>query len=342
MTTLSRRFTEASEGAFSIEIPDGWEAQAGVVRVGDARPWYRARSVGGGAELRVVDPRWPLSFLDAPFGFMPFPMPGVVARGYVPPPPFAEEYAHAFSRERGARRIEVTSVRSAEGIIADDPRPDARARAAQMLQLGAELGGVEFVCPDANARGLVDVCTLRMPGPFGLIWTPFVTALMAPMASWPHALATMLHVVRSYRADPLWERRRQQVQSAQHEAAMESIRVGTAVMNMQAQSGMSAIQAHAQRAAISHDAFTSAGDAQVRGWQSQQASLDESHRRAVNVIREEVDLYDSSTNTVLRGAPAGFQSYWTDGEGVVASRGHESPDPTRMRPLEDLDRLRRG
>lgn len=343
MTTQARRFIEPSEGAFSIEVPEGWSAQAGVLRVGsDARPWYRVMSPGGGAELRAVDPRWPLSFIEIPFGFMGFPMPGVVPRPYVPAVAFAEEYGRAFASERGARRLEVTARKSAAELMADDPRADARARVEAMLRMGAELAGIEFRCPDAGLSGRVDVLTLRMHGPAGLVWSPFVSATMAPTASWPHALATMVHIARSNRANPAWQQGQQQLQNAQHEATMESLRVGGEILRMQGRSGMEAIRAHAQRAAISAEGFASAGDAQMQGWRAQQGSMDESHRRAVNAVREEVDLYDGSTGAVLRGAPAGFESYWTDGEVVVASRGHESPDPTRMRPLEDLDTRRRG
>jgi hypothetical protein len=68
---------------------------------------------------------------------------------------------------------------------------------------------------------------------------------------------------------------------------------------------------------------------------------DERQRRAVNAVREEVDLYDPATGQVYRGAPAGYATYWTDGaERVVASAGHDNPDPTRFTQAEDLDELR--
>lgn len=343
MTTQARRFIEPSEGAFSIEVPEGWSAQAGVLRFGsDAKPWYRVQSPGGGAELRAVDPRWPQTFLEIPFGFMGFPFPGAVPRPYVPAVAFAEEYARAFANERGARQLVVTARKSAAELMADDPRPDARARVDAMLRMGAELAGVEVRCPDAGLCGRVDVLTLRMHGPAGLVWSPWITAMTAPADAWPHALATMLHIARSYRANPAWQQGQTRLQNAQHEAAMESIRTNGEILRMQGQSGMEAIRAHAQRAAISAEGFAAAGDAQMQGWRAQQGSIDESHRRAVNAVRDEVDLYDGATGTVLRGAPAGFDGYWTDGDVVVASKGHESPDPTRMRPLEDLDARRRG
>ncbi len=337
------RFTEPGEGAFSLVVPEGWRVESGLVRNGnDARPWYRVLSPGGGAELRGSDPRLPHWFSASPFAFMGMPQPGVAVRPYVPAAAFAMEYAHHFARERGAQTVNPTGTRSTEAILRGDPDPERRAKSEMLLRQGAELAGVTFTCPDRGLSGLVDVMNLRMPGPAGLMWAPFITAMAGPSDAWPHVEATLLAIAQSYLTSPAWQRFQSQMQQAQHEATMESLRVGSEILRMQAQSGMEAIHAHAQRAHISAQTSAEVSAMQSQSWQRQQDASDEAQRRAVNAVRETVDLYDPATGQVYRGAPAGFTSYWTDGaDRVVASTSHENPDASRFTQATDLDDLHR-
>jgi hypothetical protein len=334
------RFVEPTEGAFALTVPATWRAQAGVVRDGaEARPWYRVLSPGGGAELRGSDPRVPLAFVDPSTAMIPvMPMPGLALRPYAPPRFFAEEYARHYARESGATTFALTGLRDAEALLRDDPRPASRPRLTSMLQMGAAFAGVEFALPDLGRRGLVDVLTLAMPGPLGLRWSPIVTTLVGPAAEWDHVKATLLAICQSYETSPAWQQMQSQASAMGHQMAMETIATGSRIMAMQARSGMEAIQAHAQRARIAADASAAAGDAQMAGWRAQQASGDEQHRRAVNAVRETVDVYDPASGQVFRGAPAGFATWWTDGaDRVVGSTESENPDAARLRRAVDLD-----
>lgn len=337
------RFTEPTEGAFTLIVPEGWRVEGGLVRNGtDARPWYRVLSPGGGAELRGSDPRLPHWFSASPFGFMGMPQPGTVMRPYVPAAAFAMEYAHHFARERGAQTVTPTGARTTETILHGDPNLERRARTEALLHQGAELAGVTFACPDRGLSGLVDVLNLRMPGPAGLMWAPFVTALVGPSDAWARVEATLLAMAHSYVTSPAWQRFQSQMQQAQHEATMDSLRVGSEILRMQAQSGMEAIHAHGQRAHLAAQTNAEVSAMQSESWRRQQDASDEAQRRAVNAVRETVDLYDPATGQVYRGAPAGFATYWTDGaDRVVASDSHENPDASRFTEATNLDDLHR-
>ena len=153
--------------------------------------------------------------------------------------------------------------------------------------------------------------------------------------------ASLLQIAHTYTADPAWQQQVGAMQQAQHQAAVDSIAAGTRVLQMQAQSGMEAIRAHAQHAQMSAMASAESDAMRADGCREQQASDDERQRRAVNAVRETVDLYDPASRQVYRGAPAGYATLWTDGaDRVVASEGHENPDPTRFTPRESLDELR--
>jgi len=335
------RFVDPVEGSFSITHPEGWRASGGIVRDGSVpRPWYRVQSPGGGAELRGSDPRVP-SFVDpstSVMGMMGMPMPGVALRPYTPPGFFAAEYARHLARELGATGFQPTGHRDVETMLREDPRPESRPKVYAMLQQGAELAGVTFDLPDIDRRGLVDVLTLRMPGPMGLTWVPFVTVLVGPAREWEHVKATLLAICRSYATNPAWQQMQTQMQNAQHQMAMDSIETGNRILRMQAQSGMEAIAAHAQRANISAQASQEVGAMNTDAWRAQQASGDEMHRRAVNGVRETVDVYDPASGNVYRGAPAGFATWWTDGaDRVVGSTGNDNPDATRFTQAVDLD-----
>ncbi len=336
------RFVEPAEGAFSLSVPEGWAVMGGVSRAPGASPtpWYRVVSPNGGAELRSGDPRMPPSFIDPRYGVMGmFPMPGAVPRPYEPAAHFAEGYARQLARERGASAFVVSAWRDVDTVLADEARPDVRARAVSLVQQGADLAGVAFACPDKAESGVVDVITLRMMLPTGLVWMPFFTATIGPAATWPHARATLLHIAFSKQENPEWQKLQSDLQQAQHQMAMDTIATGSRVMQIQAQSGMESIAAHAHRAHIAAQANAEASDAQARGWQAQQRADDERQRRAVNAVRETVDLYDPASGRVYRSAPAGFDTYWTDGvDRVVASDARDNPDPTRLTELHDLDR----
>lgn len=196
----------------------------------------------------------PPAFLAPSYGAMGMPLPGVVLRPYAPPEVSAEEYARHFARETGAAAFAVTGVRDPEAILRDEPRPESRPRMQAMVQQGAALGGVAFECPDRGRCGLVDVFTLRMADFMGMNWSPFVTALIGPAAQWPHVRATLLQVARSYTADPAWQQRQSQASQASHQAVMASIETGNRILQIQAQSGMEAIRAHAQRAGMAAQA----------------------------------------------------------------------------------------
>lgn len=336
------RFTEPTEGAFTLALPPGWTVQAGVARgpLGP-RPWYRALSPGGTAEVRGSDPRVPQSF-TVPAGPMMMPLPGMILRPYAPPHAFAEEYAHNFARDLGASSLTVTGVRDLEAMLHDDPRPESRSNARTLVQSGADYGGISFTAqtPQRPLRGVVDVVTLRMPGPVGMTWSPIVTALVGPVEGWPHARATLLHIAHSYTTNDAWQRTQSQLSAMQHQATMESIETGNRILRMQAQSGMEAIGAHAQRAHIAAQTSAEVTAMQSQAWQQQQASGDEQQRRNVNAIRETVDVYDPSSGQVFHGAPAGFTTWWTDGaDRVVGSTGYENPDPARYTQAVDLDEV---
>lgn len=336
------RFVEPTEGAFSLTHPEGWRASGGLVRGGPMpRPWYRLLSPGGSAELRGSDPRVP-SFVDPSTGMMfgmPLPpMPNVAPRPYTPAWAFAAEYARHLARELGATGFQQTGARDAETMLRDDPRPDSRPRVMMMLQQGAEFAGLTFDLPDLDRRGLVDVLTLRIPGPMGLWWVPFITTLVGPAREWEHAKAMMLSICHSYATTPAWQQMETMRQNASHQMVMDNIATGNRILNMQAQSGMEAIAAHAQRAQISAQAHQDVSAMHMDSWRAQQASGDEVHRRSVNAVRETVDLYDPASGAVYRGAPAGFTTWWTDGaDRVVGSTSHDNPDPTHLTQAVDLD-----
>lgn len=333
------RFTERTEGAFTLVLPADWSAQSGVVRGAmDPRPWYRVLSPGGTAEVRGSDPRVPKAFVASPYGFPMMPMPGIVPRPYVPPEVFAEEYARAFAHELGAQAFVRTGVRDVEAMLAGDARPTTRPRTQTLLAQGAAMAGVSFACPDRGISGIVDVCTLRVDSPMGLVWMPIVTALRGPTEAWPHAQVTLRGIAQSYETSPAWQQGVVTTQRQQHHDAMAAIETGNQILRMQAQSGMEAIHAHAQRAHMAAQTAAEVDALRDQGWRAQQAANDERQRRAVNAVREAVDLYDPSTGEVFRGAPAGYASWWTDGASVVVgSHGDENPDAARLRPLEDLD-----
>ena len=51
------RFTEPTEAAFSLLLPEGWHVEGGVARgTSEPRHWYRVLSPGRGAELRRGKP----------------------------------------------------------------------------------------------------------------------------------------------------------------------------------------------------------------------------------------------------------------------------------------------
>lgn len=343
------RWREPQWGAFSLVVPEEWKVDGGVVDGGsEKRKWFRLRSPGGRAELRAVDPRLPLWFVEpswsmSPFG-APWAMPGVPVRPCVAPEVFADEYVRGFAVERGDPGVTPERARTTEEILAEETDPEKNYKLRHLLQLGALLGGVDVSLRASGQMCRVDVLCLRMPSAMGVLWAPLVTAMAGPAESWREVSSTLRALAKSFTANPDFDRFVAENQRAHHEAVMSSIATNTAIATMRHQSAMEAIHAQGERARISADTNAAVSQLQFDAWRENSARQDEMHRRAVNAVRETVDVVDPSTGVIYTGAPAGFETYWTDSatHTVIATNTHENPQTGRFTEAIDLDRLPRS
>lgn len=321
-----QRFVEPSEGAFQLWLPDGYRAEGGVLRgAHEPRPWYRVESEGGGAELRSGDPTLVPSFF-APSGPMMFPMPGVVLAPVAHPMAFAEHYARGWGA-RFSANLRVVSTRDAALLRAERPDAAAQGRFDQMLAMGCLAGGVVALDDALGWCFEVDVFVVAVTGVMGTQWSPFVTGRRGRSAAWAHIRASLVAIERGATPNPRWQAMVQQTQQIQHAMQRENIETQGRIANVYAQMGRDAIAAHAARASASHQNMQAMHDASRAAWAAEGARSDDAQRDRVLQIRDEVDLVDPQGGGVFRGAPAGFDRYWSDGHGTVVAGGHEAPGP---------------
>jgi hypothetical protein len=214
-----QRLTDSSsEHAFTVEVPQGWQSSASLLRHGPVDIVYlaTARSPDGTITLFLNDPDVPVFSL--PNDLLAF---GGFREGMQYSPGFGlvtivgryltgDQFAVEWGRRRLAREcqnVEVTQVR---------PLPEE----STMLDFGFYTGGpqVSILAGDASfsctARGAKQVGYLfaattqvMMPGGYG-IWTVGpVTGFVAPEARAGEAAELLIHLATSLRIDDDWAQR---------------------------------------------------------------------------------------------------------------------------------------
>jgi hypothetical protein len=303
------------EGAFTVNVPQGWQVSGGTTRSSaiDARQSLRATSPDGLSHLLLGDPDLiPREVPNRLLGYAgvregqtmkgPWGGPLLIAR-YQTGEQFARSYA---SRLCAAPQITSSNV-----------VPDAtRQLTAKAVEYGraqgapaqAWVGEVTFRC--GTQTGYLRASTVMAGSPAGAqVWG--VLELSGFMVADPSEVAfaryILNNIIGSIQMNPQWEARQ----------AQTTRDVSGAVTRAQQQMAASIAQ-HAREQA-SHDQIDV-----MSGWEARNKSLDASRQRRDEAFRGTVtanDTYTGSSHTVNND----YIYYWTRSDGSIAGTMTDTP-----------------
>jgi hypothetical protein len=277
--------TDPNEGAFSVQMPRGWQNQAFQVRPYDqVRSVVNSRSPDGSVYLFLGDPNLP-TFMDPSQmygGMMPFGNPLSQVHPYIPADAFFSQYAQQrFGQSPG---FQINSA-GPNPMLERAAHEKARQRGMNVWVTSISIS-FQFSDNGTPVNGLLHGLNIS----FGNIWVPDVSGILT--TGDPAQYNEMLmHMSASYQTSAQWR----QQQDNLHAQRMNQI-------NANHQSAMASMQAgHAARM----DAIQQFGAANTQMWQERQSQNDAMHQSFIDSIRQTpASVYDSGAS----GSP-GYTDY---------------------------------
>jgi len=205
------RYTDSAEGAFSMEVPVGWQIRGGMYRFGylDVRWMMDARSLDGKVILRVDDPNVPPYVLPGPHsgsaGHMAVKpqLYQMMVANYQAAQPFAEAYA----RHRFAGVCKSLVPRTADW--------NPTLPAAWNVAAGSKVtqATVAFDCATSEGPRIVKVFARNtlVAGGEGLWQADPIVSLIAVPDEAPLAQSMIQRMIDSWQANPDWLKHQQQM-----------------------------------------------------------------------------------------------------------------------------------
>jgi hypothetical protein len=283
-----QRFSDPNEGAFELEMPQGWKVSGGTVRHNalQYRGWASAISPDGATVLGINDPT-EQSYATPMYGF---PAGSIYNGGggtsYLVAP---YESGVQFAMSWGSKKLQplCTSIK----VTAKNARLDLTQQINALspsMGVSHDFGEATFGCEKSGMPMTAYVfasTTAIRTGPQGGLWYPdIIEAFLAPSPVAGLAAGLLAHMVKSVRLNPTWVARQSQT--------------NVDVSRIAAQTN----------AAIS--------DSIMHGWQARGATMDRVMEEGSRA-RLGIDVYaDPATGTQYTVASS-HQYYWANAGGTV-------------------------
>lgn len=212
------RWTDPVEGAFSLEVPQGWSVTGGLTRVApaDTRPAVQVVSPEGDIACRFRDKDIPMFVVPTAMGAqLGYPEGSTMVYGGSPMTVMRYMTGADFATLYVSSRLEDEYPDLA--LSSPQNRPESAAKLnADFQKLGLNwsmtAGDVRFTC-SIGGQAFAGYCfasTVLIPfvGTEGGTWTVlFMHAYVAPARKESLAAAVLTHMVETYREDPEWAKK---------------------------------------------------------------------------------------------------------------------------------------
>lgn len=297
-------YTDSAEGAFSIDVPVGWQVQGGMYRFGyfDVRWMIDIRSLDGKVIFRIDD-------VNVPPYALPGPRTGRDGQPYTKPQQFqmivssfrsGQSYAELYAKHRFSSVCTKMTPRTADWTPAMPP--------AWQNSSGSE-GNVSYDCVTSDGPRVVTVYARTVLYSSSNFWVvdPIISIIAAPSDA-PLAHAMVNHMTQSWQENPQWK----QYQERMTQIGLNQIRAAFGQFMQQ-------MQAYSQ-------SFTASMNQQVAGFEAHQAAQARqvsSWAETLSGLQTVTDPQTGSTFQVFSGPKA---NYYENGLGVKIN-SNISPGP---------------
>jgi hypothetical protein len=292
------RYTDSAEGAFSMDVPVGWQVDGGMYRFGyfDVRWMMDIRSLDGKIIIRIDDPSIPPYVLPGPrsglAGHLDIrpQMYQMMVENYTEAQPIADNY----SRHRFSGVCKSLATRSVSWTPTMPPawRSDPGTRVTQAT--------VSFDCATSDGPRIVIAYARSTLHPASGLWQvdPIISIIATPDAT-PLAKSMTQHMIDTWQVNPQWE----QYQKQMTKMGLDQIRAsfGQFLQQMQAY--------HHQREAAMNQ--------QVSHYQAQQHDQAQQVSSWGETLTGLTNVSDSTTGTQFQVFSGPNANYYTNGTGVT-------------------------
>lgn len=301
------RYTDNAEGAFSMEVPVGWQILGGMYRFGylDVRWMMNARSLDGKVVIRIDDPNVP------PY-VLPGPHSGPAGHAAIRPQLYqmvvdnfreAQPFAESYAKQRFASTCQSLTPREPDWTPAMPAawQIDGRARSTQ--------ASIAYDCPTADGPRIAEIfARTTIVGDQGLwVADPIISILVAPDRL-EVARSAVQHMIESWQVNPQWK---------QYQDRMTE--VGLNVMRGEFQDFMRQMQ-------VFHEQREAAMNQQVAHYYAQQNRQSQQVSNFCETLTGLTTVRDSRTGTEFQVFSGPKSNYYRNGLGVTVN-SNISPGP---------------
>ncbi len=292
------RYTDSAEGAFSMDVPIGWQVLGGMYRFGyfDVRWMMDVRSLDGKVIIRIDDP-------DVPPYVLPGPHSGPAGHPAIRPQMYqmvVDDYRDAQTYAEGYAKHRFSSVCNSMTPSQSNWTPTMPQAWRADAQSHVTQATLTYDCGSSDGPRIVTVFARSTLHPGAGLWQvdPIISIVAVP-ADLPLAQSMTQHMIDSWQESPQWAQYQQQITNM----GLEQIRAsfGRFMQQMQAY--------HQQREAamnqqVSHfEAQQQAQAAQVSSWG--------------NILTGLTNVVDPNTGTQFQVFSGPKANYYTNGNGLT-------------------------
>lgn len=292
------RYTDSAEGAFSIEVPVGWQVQGGMYRFGyfDVRWMMDVRALNGKVIIRIDDPNVP------PY-VLPGPHSGPAGQAAIKPQQYqmivdnyrdGQDYAEKYAKQRfaGVCKTWVPTKSAWRPTIPGAWRTDGASRVTE--------GTAAYDCSTSDGPRTINVYARSTLYPSSGLWQvdPIISVIESPENS---ALAAFMvqHMIDSWQINPEWENYQKQMT----QKGLDQIRAG--------------FQQFLQQMQVYHQQREAAMNQQVARFESQQHAQAQQASNWGETLTGLTTLHDPTTGTTFQVFSGPKSNYYTNGMGVT-------------------------
>jgi len=327
-------WTDPREGAFHIEAPQGWTVEGGAFRFGptDIRNSVRLRSPQDDILVQIGDPG--ITGFAVP---TPFLMQMGLHEGQVFSPTGTFQstvlrYLPARDFNRWYLQTHLSAALDNLAVVTEQALPEIARQHATMLdqisggmsQVAVDVVSTEFTGRDRQSgrpvTGMILATVDRYPqDPMGgMMWTASLqicrcTADDQAEARKATAAAVLLHLVKSWRDDPQWSRRNQEMQAQILQQQNRDNQQFSNQMNQRHQDAMDHIRRAGERSReMARDSDERRAAMMGAHWR-RQAADDNQQRQRINYLSDQTDVRDTNTGESWK-VGSGYNHYYRNAQ----------------------------
>ncbi|MGB9510673.1 MAG: hypothetical protein WBU20_03230, partial [Candidatus Acidiferrum sp.] len=289
------RYADSAEGAFSIDVPLGWQVQGGMYRFGyfDVRWMIDIRSLDGKAIVRLDD-------VNIPPYALPGPRTGREGQTYAKPQQFqmvvaryqeAQPYAELYAKHRFSQICRNMTPR------APDWTPSIPAKWEEVSNAKSSDAAVSFNCDTSDGPRVATVFVRNTLDSSSAFWVAMPISILSAPDRLAQVHAMTQHMIDSWEKNPQWV----QYQDQLTQVGLQQIRANFSQFMQQ-------MQAY-------HQARSAAMNQQVAGYMAHQQAQAQQASSWGETLTGLVNVSDPKTGTQFQVFSGPQSNYYVNGLG---------------------------